>query len=341
MAADPTEPAASDVARKLIIIVLGLAALVTAMLAAFALPSVNGGPHHVPIGVTGPPQATGALQTKLDGDAWDVTAYDSADAITSAVKDREIMGGLVVGAGGVEVYTATAAGPSVAGALTALGNTMAAQQHTQATVHDLVPFSTDDPRGAGLGAATLPLIFGGVLPAVILSRVFPGHRGLRTRVGGVLLFALAAGFAVTAFLHYITGSLDGAYLLTSLGLSLGIAALSTTFIGLEALTGFAGIGVGAGVMMLLGNPLSGLATGPHWLPGPWAGLGQVLPPGASGGLLRANAFFDGAGAAGPSLILGGWVLIGLALAVIADRRGREPDRSEQANASPLSVEGAV
>lgn len=51
--------------------------------------------------------------------------------------------------------------------------------------------------------------------------------------------------------------------------------------------------------MLLGNPLSGLARGPHWLPNGWATLGQLLPPGASGSLLRANAFFDGTGVAAP------------------------------------------
>lgn len=61
----------------------------------------------------------------------------------------------------------------------------------------------------------------------------------------MLLFSLVAGLAVTAFLQYLTGSLNGGYLLTSLGLGLGIAALATTFVGLEALFGFAGLGLGA------------------------------------------------------------------------------------------------
>ncbi|MGW9362137.1 hypothetical protein [Streptomyces diastaticus] len=189
------------------------------------------------------------------------------------------MGGIALGAEGVDVYTATAAGPSTAGALTTVGNTLAEQQQAQATVHDVVPFSQDDPRGAGLASAARPMIFGGIVPAVALTRLFPGHSRLRTRLVGVLAFSLVAGAAVAAFLQFATGSLDGNYWLTSLGLSLGMAALATAFVGLEALLSFAGLGAGAAVMMFLGNPLSGLATGPHWLPAGWAALGQALPPG--------------------------------------------------------------
>ncbi|MFD6784050.1 hypothetical protein [Streptomyces diastaticus] len=234
------------------------------------------------------------------------------------------MGGIALGAEGVDVYTATAAGPSTAGALTTVGNTLAEQQQAQATVHDVVPFSQDDPRGAGLASAARPMIFGGIVPAVALTRLFPGHSRLRTRLVGVLAFSLVAGAAVAAFLQFATGSLDGNYWLTSLGLSLGMAALATAFVGLEALLSFAGLGAGAAVMMFLGNPLSGLATGPHWLPAGWAALGQALPPGASGSLLRANAYFDGTGALIPALTLTAWVALGLALALIADRRGRSP-----------------
>lgn len=314
-------------ARKLTVVVLGLSALITVMLCAFALPNVNGGPHEVPIGVTGPAQAAQAAEKKLDGEAWNVTVYDSPDELRSAIRDRDVMGGIALGADGIDVYTASAAGPSTAGALTAMGDTLADRQHTQATVHDLAPFPDDDPRGAGLASAALPMIFGGIIPAVALSNLFPGHRGLRTRLAGVLAFSLVAGAAVTALLQYGTGSVDGTYWLTSLGLTLGLAALSTTFIGLEALLGYAGIGLGAAVMMLLGNPLSGLATGPHWLPAGWAAFGQMLPPGAAGSLLRANAYFDGTDALVPALTLAAWLAFGLVLAVIADRRGRNPRKS--------------
>ncbi|MFD5520724.1 hypothetical protein [Streptomyces sp. NPDC127066] len=314
----------SATGRKLTLVVLGLAALITTMLCAFALPSLHSGPHHVPLGVTGPQAAAKALRQNADGDAWDIRLYPTTTALQTAVKDRDIAGGLAVTAHEVDIYTATAGDPSATSALTALGDSLAAQHTTRATVHDLVPFTKDDPRGAGLTAALLPMIFGGIFPALILSSVFPGHHGLRTRITGALLFSLVAGAAIATVLQFATHSVDGNYWLTALGLILGTAALSTTLLGLQALLGMAGFALGGALMMLLGNPLSGLATGPHWLPTGWATLGQLLPPGASGSLLRANAFFDSSGAGLPALTLTIWVGVGIALALLADRRGRRP-----------------
>ncbi|MEV6201351.1 hypothetical protein AB0M64_15385 [Streptomyces sp. NPDC051771] len=324
-------------ARKLVAVLLGLTAAVVLMLCAFALPSVNGGPHEVPVGVAGPQAATEGLRNSLDGPEWDVTVYDDAKALTAAVEEREIPGGVVISPGKIDIYTATAGAPMASNALTALGNAAAAQQQVRPTVHELAPYPDDDPRGAGFGAAGLPLVFGGMIPAIALTRLFPGPAGLRTRLTGVVLFSLLAGAAVTAFLQYGTGSLTGAYWVTALGLSLGMAALSTTFIGLEALLGFAGLGAGAAVMMLLGNPLSGLATGPYWLPSGWATFGQLLPPGASGSLLRANAYFDGTGAQTPLLTLAAWVALGLVLLLVADRRGAGKTGTGVAAAQPQAA----
>lgn len=312
----------SATGRKLTLVVLGLAALITTMLCAFALPSLHSGPHRVPVGVTGREEATNALRQNADGDAWDIRLYPSPAALRDAVKDQDIAGGLDITPRYVDVYTATAGGPSATSALIALGDSVAARQSARAAVHDLVPFTRDDPRGAGMTAALLPMIFGGIFPALILGSVFPGHPGLRTRLVGALMFSLAAGAAIAAVLQFATHSVDGNCWLTALGLILGTAALSTTLLGLQALLGMAGFAFGGALMMLLGNPLSGLATGPHWLPTGWATLGQLLPPGASGSLLRANAFFDGAGAGLPTLTLVVWVGIGIALALLADRRGR-------------------
>ncbi|MFJ8826882.1 hypothetical protein ACIREE_34560 [Streptomyces sp. NPDC102467] len=308
--------------RKLTLVVLGLAGLIAAMLCAFALPSLHSGPHHVPIGVTGPGQTAEAVKEKVDGPEWDVRLYKTPDAVETAVKAGDISGGLAITAQSVDVYTATAGGPSATSALTALGDGVAEQNKTQASVHDVVPFTDEDPRGAGLTSALMPMIFGGIFPALILGNVFPGHRGLRVRLAGALIFSAVAGAAVAAVLQFGTHSIDGSYGLTALGVMLGMAALSTILLGLQARFGMVGFAFGGALMMLLGNPLSGLATGPHWLPDGWATVGQLLPPGASGSLLRANAFFDGAGGGLPGLVLMVWVVIGVGLALLADRRGR-------------------
>ncbi|MDQ0792398.1 hypothetical protein [Streptomyces sp. B1I3] len=305
---------------RLLAVVIGLTAAITLMLCAFGLPSANGGPHHVPLGVTGPRSAVEPLRDQLPDDAWDVTVYSGPEALTRAVEDRDAMGGLAIGPDGVTVHTATAGGQQVTGAITGLGDALAERQHLPVTVRDVVPLPEDDPRGAGLASAALPMVFGGILPAVVLLQLFPGHAGLRLRLAGVLAFVLAAGAAVTAVLQFGIGTLDGNFWITSLGLGLGMAALAVPFLGLESLFGYAGLGAGSAVMMFLGNPLSGLATGPHWLPDGWSTLGQLLPPGASGSLLRASALFDGKGAADPLLVLIVWVVAGLTLMLVADRR---------------------
>ncbi|WP_327257013.1 hypothetical protein [Streptomyces sp. NBC_01244] len=215
-----------------------------------------------------------------------------------------------------------AGGPSATGAITALGDRIAVQHLTEAAVHDPVPFTEDDPRGSGLTAALLPMIFGGIFPTLVLGGLFPGHRGLRTRLAGALLFSVVTGAAVTAVLQFATHSIDGTYGITALGVALSMAAVSTTLLDLQALLGMAGFALGTALMMLLGNPLSGLATGPHWLPAGWSTLGQLLPPGASGSLLRAPAFFHGAGTGVPALVLTAWVATGTTLLLLADRRGR-------------------
>ncbi|MEW2166504.1 hypothetical protein AB0912_26430 [Streptomyces sp. NPDC007084] len=325
--------------RKLTLVVLGLAALIAAMLCAFALPSLHSGPHHVPIGVTGPRQAAEAIRENVDGPAWDIRLYPTPEAVEKAVLHKDVAGGLAVTGHGVDVYTATAGGPSATSALTALGDGVAQQNKTRATVHDLVPFTDDDPRGAGLTAALMPMIFGGIFPALILGSVFPGHRGLRTRLTGALLFSVVAGAAVAAVLQFGTHSIDGDYGITALGVILGMAAMSTTLLGLQALLGMGGFALGGALMMLLGNPLSGLATGPHWLPDGWATVGRLLPPGASGSLLRTNAFFDGTGAATPALVLAAWAAVGVAFVLLADRRGRRatPDSHGAATSGTTDV----
>jgi hypothetical protein len=82
--------------------------------------------------------------------------------------------------------------------------------------------------------------------------------------------------------------------------------------------------VGALTMVLIGNPFSGVGSAPGPLPRPVGELGQLLPPGAGGNLLRRTGYFDGAGGSGHLLVLATWALFGigalLASAVVARRR---------------------
>jgi hypothetical protein len=72
---------------------------------------------------------------------------------------------------------------------------------------------------------------------------------------------------------------------------------------LEELLGERGIALGALTMVFVGNPFSAVGSAPELLPQPVGGIGQLLPPGAGGNLLRSTGFFDGAGAGGHVAVL--------------------------------------
>jgi hypothetical protein len=163
----------------------------------------------------------------------------------------------------------------------------------------------------------LTSLIGGVLIWVVVR---PGP----ARLVGLLVFAVLAGLVATAALHWL-GVLTGGYLAEAGAIGLLVLAVSAAVCGLGSLLGPAGIGLGALVVFFLGNPISGLASAPELLPKPWGTVGQFLPPGAGGTLLRSVAFFDGARAATPLGVLVGWAVVGLALAAFG-RAGLRPAR---------------
>lgn len=307
--------------KKLVAVVLGLSAVIGLMLLAFVLPSVNSGPHELKLGITGPAAATEQISTSLEASkqgAFDTREFADADALRDAIRNRDVVGGIAFDANGPHVLIATAGGTPIAQTLTGVANGLSEASGAKVSVEDVVPLTADDPTGAGLTALALPLVFGGIMPAVVLVQLFP--RSIVKRVLGAAGVAVVAGFALTAILQFGTNSLDGNYLLTALTLAVGISAISLPILGLESLLGMKGFALGAVTMMFIGNPLSGMATTAAWLPAGWGALGQLLPPGAAGASVRSMAFFDGHGATTPLLVLVCWIAVGIALCVAAGRK---------------------
>jgi len=307
--------------KKLVAVVLGLSAVIGLMLLAFVLPSINSGPHELKLGIAGPVQATAQISASLEASkpgAFDTRDFADADALRDAIRNRDVVGGIAVDATGPHVLIATAGGTPIAQTLTGVASGLAESSGAKVPVEDVVPLTADDPTGAGLTALALPLVFGGIMPAVVLVQLFP--RSIVKRVLGAGGVAVVAGFALTAILQFGTNSLDGNYLLTALALTLGMSAISLPILGLESLLGMKGFALGAVTMMFIGNPLSGMATTAAWLPAGWGALGQLLPPGAAGASVRSTAFFDGHGAATPLLVLACWIVVGIALCVAAGRK---------------------
>lgn len=320
----------SDAARptgwgQIIALAIGLSVLVGALVAMFAWPAVNTEPREVPL-VVAPAAAVDQVRQQLDQampGGFDLDGVDDAAAARAAIEDREAYGAIIVSPGGPpQVLTASAASPVVAQALTQLaaGIAQADGGASAPPVEDVVPLPDTDPRGAGFTAGALPMVMGGMATGIAMAFVV---RGARRQVVGALVAAAGAGAVVVTVTQSWLEALGGDWWRNAGAVALTIAAIAVTLVGLNALLGRPGVGLGALLMFVVGNPLSGLASAPEMLPSGWGAFGQLLPPGAGGSLLRSTAFFDGAGAGRPLLVLGAWLVGGILLAVVgAGVRGR-------------------
>ena len=102
-----------------------------------------------------------------------------------------------------------------------------------------------------------------------------------------------------------------------------------------------GVVLGAVIMMLVGNPLSGLTSAPEVLPAGWGAFGQLLPLGAIGQLLGSAAYFGGAGSSGHLVVLTCWIAAGLLLLALADRRRAAAAPAGSKVAAPGAAESPV
>jgi len=306
--------------RKVVGLAIALTALLSTLLIAFGLPALHTAPRDVPLALVAPPQAAQQLAAGLEKaqpGAFAITTAASQDEARELIRNREVYGALVVGADGLQVDLATAASPAVAQIVTGVGQAIATQAGVTATIEDVVPTTKDDPRAVGLTAGALPIALGGVMAGVAITLAIAGTW---RRVGTMALFAVLAGCAMVAVLQFVFHTFTGSYPVTSAAAILGIFATGMTVLGLEQLLGRVGIGLAALVVVVVGNPLSGLASAPEMLPQPWGAIGQFLPPGATGTLLRNVAFFDGAAIAKPVLVLTAWLALGLVTFWIGARR---------------------
>ncbi|MFJ6571761.1 ABC transporter permease [Streptomyces sp. NPDC091292] len=320
MSAVPTPPA-----RRLLAVIILVPTVVAVALWAFAWPASRTAPRDLPLGVAGSPAATAPLERQLAAHegAFEVHRYADEAAARKAIEDRSVYGAVVVTPTGPEVLTATAASPLVA---QLLQQTVAAQapEGTPVVTKDVVPTPAADPRGAVLNASVLPMAIAGVAAGAIVTML--GLRGLRALAALVTAAALV-GVVATALTHSWLGALTGNWWAEAGALSLSTLAVSAAIAGLASLLGTAGIGIGSMVVVLLGNPFSGATSAPQLLPEPAGAIGQWLPPGAGASLVRSVAYFDGARAAAPALILALWAVLGLAAVLLGARRNRrgEPD----------------
>ncbi|SDT30408.1 ABC transporter permease [Microlunatus soli] len=337
---DDRDPEPTDVAAghrrppyaKSLAVALAAAAAVAGILIAFSWPTLTAEPRDVRLAITGQPQLVqqvgGALSRQADG-GLDLQVVVDRDAAISQIRQREVVGALILEPRAPEVLIASAAGTGPTQLMNRLSDDLRARLTQQATaahqpppkltITDLVPYAADDSSGTRLMIAALPLVIGGVLGGALLSIALTGRGQQLVGLGG---FAVAGGFGLAAILHYWYGALPGDYPVFASVIALALLAMASVVIGLRRLLGRAGIGVAAALFILGGNPISGASVPREFLPEPWGAVGQAMPQGAAANLLRDLAYFPDAAIGTGWLVLGCWASAGLLLIMIAGRPQR-------------------
>ncbi|MBY8871527.1 hypothetical protein K7640_06670 [Micromonospora sp. PLK6-60] len=283
----------------------------------FAAPAARLAPRDLPVAVAGPAPAAAELSGRLAAarpGAFALRTLPDAAAADRALRDRQVYAAFVLGPDGLALHTAPAASPTVAALLTEASAQFGGDRPVP--VVPVVPAAPDDPRGAGFAAGFLPLALTSLLVGVLLTLLVAGRRA---RLAGLVGYAVLAAGAGTLVLHDWLGVLAGDRLREAAAIGLFALAAAATVAGLGALLGTPGLGLGALLVFLVGNPLAGVAAAPELLPQPWGEVGQWLPVGAGATLLRSASFFAGAGAGHALAVLTGYAVVGLAL-VVAGRR---------------------
>lgn len=324
MAIDPGSAQAPSDWKRIAGVTGLLTGIIVVFLVAFALPNIHSSPRHVPIALVAPEPFATAIVKGLDRvspGSFSITAAENADEARALILGRTVYGAIILEKSELTVAIASAASYPVSAAITGVGQQIGERASLPVKIVDIAPFSAADPKGVGLSAGALPIALGGWIAAVgIIATI----QGSRQRLLAATSFAVVGGFTLTAVLQFWLGTFDGNYGPTALCATLGIAATCFLVLGLQQLLKGVGIGIAAVLLILLGNPLSGLSSAPELLPEPWGAVGQFLPPGATGTLLRDVVFFDGAGATSPALVLTFWLLAGVGMYLLATvRAGRQ------------------
>ena len=339
----PANPIARHPAwRQILIVAIAGPVLIALVFTAFAWPTARTAPHDLPVGLVATGTAGSTIAPALDAAGFAVHRYSNRAEATEAIEHRDIYAAVVAASGGTTVLTASAAAPAVA---TQFATAASALAQGPVRVVDVVPLSPNDPRGAVLASAALPLVFGGMIIAVLVALVL-GMRPTWRMLAALVIVSATTGLAAYLIAESWLGVLPGEHLWTWAALTLTVLAISSAVAGLYELVGIPGVGMGSILMLFLGNPFSGITSAPELLPSGVAAIGQWLPPGAGANLLRSTAYFHGHGAAGHATVLVCWVVAGMTAVVVgharqarglADPIAQAPGRHEAA-AGRLSVD---
>ncbi|RFU88727.1 ABC transporter permease [Streptomyces triticagri] len=301
------------------VLVLILAAAAALFAAAYTYAMANPTPHDIPTGVTGQyehprgREFLDGMEKALDAEL-DLRPYASRAAAREAIADQQIYAVLDVADDGsrVHVGVSSASGFSVAEVFTRSAPSVSRATGVPATVEDLRPLQSGDPRGLTIFYISLASVIIGFVGAIQLS---VHARGLNPaeRIAVTAAYALLGGFAVAAVVDWGLGAVDLPFAESWLILALTMFTCGMVFTMFNTFFHRWSMIPTWGLLVLLGNPASGGAVAPPLLPTFIGRLGQWLPPGASVNAQHTAVYFQGHQHAFPFLVLAAWSLLAAGL----------------------------
>jgi len=304
---------------------VGVIAIQFIMVTTYSWSATSIAPRNLPVAIAGPARAvalvTGELDTAKPG-AFRLIPVGSAAEARQDIISRQTYGAILVsGPGRIDVLVASGGSPAVASVLTAMTAKMDGVSTRPANVTDIVPTSAADQTGAAFSFTVLPLMLGSLIAGVAFTMRVPDPT---RRAAALVTFGVGGGLASASVAHTWLGVIPGHF--TAIAGAMGLASLAAAA-GVSGLAHFGarfgkrhvGLGAGSVIIMLLGNPFSGMSSAPEMLPGIWGFIGQCLPTGAAATLLRSVGYFDGVRSGGPWTVLAVWAGAGLLLTLTAHR----------------------
>jgi hypothetical protein len=308
--------------------IVGGLVLLLALIGLIGTSIQNPKPHDIPVGLVGPAPAVAQLSSsfgKAAPGAILFTTYGSETDARAALDARTVEGFLVIGPGDPQLVLSGAAGDAVTGVLTAVFSNAFRAQGANLTVETVHPFAVGDAHGLILFFLIVAVAISTLAAqALLLDRA--GDAGVGVRLSVVVVYAVPAALSGMGAATWIAGDFGSGFWAATAILALAAAALGAVVAGAGRLLGFAGVGLTALFVVLLGLVTSGGPVGTYMLPDAYRALEPWLPAGPLYSALRGALYFDGAGVATPVLVLSGWLLAGLVLMVAGEvfARRRRP-----------------
>ncbi len=332
-ASTPTGSGRAAVTGVVVPLVVGLligTTFVAVFLSAFHDPR----PHHLPVAVAGPPAVRAAVASlsEQNGDPVDVSSSSSGAAARSAVRDREVLGALVVDASGSTLVVAGANGTAVTQTLQSVFGAAARATRTKLAVVDVQPLTAGDSRGLSVFYGAFGVVLAGFLFGLTSAQTGAGL-SWRWRLASILGFSVLAGLVVAWLLGPVFDALPARFLSTACIVGLLALAIGATTTALLRLIGPAGVFVSALLLLVVGNATSTGILPAQYLPAWLEPLAAILPVGVAVRALRGEAYFNGDGLTSAVTVLACWTVAAALVFAGASARQRPP-------ASPPRLETA-